>query len=173
VIPKQSKKEIARYLHCSSLLEKKVATAYRHLAERTENNAIKPLLSFIAGDSLKHSTILGILSQNIAKPRSTSRGCERILGKAWTTAITHAQEETLKKKRIKDKEMASLIDNMIRLEDFVGEEYLTTINLGTLQLIVEHAKMDQESLEKVVQWIIEDEERHATIMKRIRVLITR
>jgi L-fucose isomerase-like protein len=79
----------------------------------------------------------------------------------------------LKKKRIKDKEMASLIDNMIRLEDFVGEEYLTTINLGTLQLIVEHAKMDQESLEKVVQWIIEDEKRHATIMKRIRVLITR
>jgi hypothetical protein len=73
---------------------KKVATAYRHLAERTENNAIKPLLSFIAGDSLKHSTILGILSQNIAKPRSTSRGCERILGKAWTTAITHAQEES-------------------------------------------------------------------------------
>ena len=82
-------------------------------------------------------------------------------------------QETLKKKRIKDKEMASLIDNMIRLEDFVGEEYLTTINLGTLQLIVEHAKMDQESLEKVVQWIIEDEKRHATIMKRIRVLITR
>jgi len=62
---------------------------------------------------------------------------------------------------------------MIHLEDSVGEEYLTTINLGTLQLIVEHAKMDQESLEKVVQWIIEDEERHATIMKRIRVLITR
>jgi hypothetical protein len=77
----------------------------------------------------------------------------------------------LKKKRIKDKEMASLIDNMIRLED-LGKEYLTTINLGTLQLVVEHTKMDQESLKKVVQWIIEDEKRHATIMKRIRALIT-
>ncbi len=172
-MPKKSNREIARYLHCSSLLEKKVATAYRHLAERTENNTIKLLLSFIAGDSLKHSTVLGILSQSIAEHRSTSRGCERILGKAWTTVITHAQEETLKKKRIKDKEMASLIDNMIRLEDFVGEEYLTTINLEILQLIVEHAKMDQESLAEVVQWIIEDEKRHATIMKRIRVLITR
>lgn len=97
---------------------------------------IKPLLLFISYDSLKHSRILRALSELIAETTVTADECEAMLGKAWRRSVFQAQKETIKKEKIEDSELASLIDKMINFESFVGEEYLTTLHLKTIQLIV-------------------------------------
>jgi rubrerythrin len=169
---KQTKEYIANYLHCSGILEEKVADAYASFADRTKNPTIKTLLLFIALDSQKHSRILKTLSQGITKTEPTTEKCQEILGKAWKTSIIQAQQETLKKQKITSKELASLIDKMVNFESFVGEEYLTTLHLKTLELIAKDKEIDSISLKKILEWIVEDEERHEIIMARIKILIT-
>jgi rubrerythrin len=169
---KQTKEYIANYLHCSGVLEEKVADAYASFADQTENPTIKTLLFFIALDSQKHSRILKTLSKNITKTEPTTEECQQILGKTWKTSFMRAQQETLKKQKITSKELASLLDKMINFKSFVGEEYLTTLHLKTLELIAKDKEIDPISLKKILEWIIEDEERHEIIMARIKILIT-
>jgi len=169
----KAKKKIAQYLRCSSILEENVATAYKSFANKTENSLIKPLLLFISYDSLKHSKTLRKLSQNITKTESTTEQCEIILGKAWKNAVTQAHREMLKKERITDQELASLIDKMINLESFLGEEYLMILQLKTLELAAKDSKMDLTGTKKILEWIIEDEKRHELILERIKIIITK
>jgi rubrerythrin len=169
----KTKKEIAQYLYCSSILEENVATAYESFANRTENPIIEPLLLFISYDSLKHSEVLRKLSQNITITEPTIEDCEKILGKAWKNAVAQAHRETLKKEKIVDQELASLIDKMIDFESFVGEEYLAVLQLKTLELVAKGSEIDLEGLKRILEWIIEDEERHEIILARIKIIITR
>ncbi len=168
----KTKAKIAQYLYCSSILEENVATAYESFANRTQNLLIRPLLLFISYDSFKHSKILRKLSQNITKTEPTTEECERIFGKAWKNAVTQAHRETLNKEKITDQELASLIDKMINFESFVGEEYLTVLQLKTLELAAKDSGIDATGTNKILEWIIEDEERHEIILARIKIIIT-
>jgi len=51
--------------------------------------------------------------------------CEKVWGNAWKTLVMDA-EKFLNKKRIDPKELALLINGLMKLESFVAEEYLTT-----------------------------------------------
>lgn len=168
----KAKKKTAQHLLCSSILEENVATAYRSFASKTENSLIKLLLLFISYDSLKHSKTLLKLSQNIAKTESTTEQCEIILGKAWKNAVTQAHREMLKKEKITDQELASLIDKMINLESFLGEEYLTILQLKTLELVAKDSEIDLTGTKKILEWIVEDEKRHEATIMMIKRIIT-
>lgn len=67
--------------------------------------------------------------------------------------------------------LASLIDKMINFESFVGEEYLTVLQLKTLELVAKESEIDLTGAKKILEWIIEDEERHEIIMARIKTII--
>ena len=149
-----------------------MVAAYKSFAERAQNPSIKPLLLFISYDSLKHSRILRALSELIAETTVTANECEAMLGKAWRKSVFQAQKETIKKEKIEDSELASLIDKMINFESFVGEEYLTTLHLKTIQLIVPDPRIDQANLKRILGWIVEDEERHELILTKIKALTT-
>jgi len=169
---KRDKRDLAKFLQCSSILEEKVAAAYESFAERAQNPSIKPLLLFISYDSLKHSRILKMLGELIAETTVTTDECETMLGKAWMKSIFQAQKEAMKKETTEDNELASLIDEMINFESFLGEEYLTILHLKTMQLIAMDPRIDQPNLKRILVWIVEDEERHELILTRIRALTT-
>jgi rubrerythrin len=70
--------DIARYLYCSSIVEGRVANAYKHLSDRVENQQVKSLLQYILYDTTKHSAILRSMGDNIAKQEVKIEDCEEI-----------------------------------------------------------------------------------------------
>jgi len=86
--------------------------------------------------------------------------------------VFQAQEEAMKKETTEDNELASLIDKMINFESFLDEEYLTILHLKTMQLIAMDPRIGQGNLERILNWIVEDEEGHELILTRIRALTT-
>jgi rubrerythrin len=164
---------IAKFLYCSSVLEEKVAHAYRSLAERVDDPLVKSLLLYVATDSSKHSIILRAISESFIKSFAIeAKDCENILGKIWKKLTLLADEEISKEEKMKNVELASLADKMVNFESFVGEEYLTTLHLSILPLIAEKLKVDLGDLKDILKWIVEDEERHEKIIVMMRNMIS-
>jgi rubrerythrin len=80
-------KELARFLKCSSILEAKVANAYKHLADRVENATAKFLLQYIMHDTSKHSEILKDISNTIARLELSAQDCEVIWGGSMENSV--------------------------------------------------------------------------------------
>jgi rubrerythrin len=90
---------IAKFLYCSSILEEKVANAYKSLTEKVKNPLIRNLLLYISTDGLKHSIILRAMSENLVeKIKVEEEECKIILGNLWKRLIMLAEEETLREK---------------------------------------------------------------------------
>ena len=154
-------KTVAKFLYCSSVLEEKVADAYRSLAERVEDPLVKSLLLYVSTDSLKHSIILRAVSEGFGKDLKMSvKDCESMMGEIWRKLTLLAEEEISKRGRAESVELASLADRMAKFESFVGEEYLTTLHLKIVSLIADELKINLGDLKSILEWIIEDEKRH-------------
>jgi rubrerythrin len=165
---------IAKFLYCSSILEEKVANAYKSLTEKVKNPLIRNLLLYISTDGLKHSIILRAMSENLVeKIKVEEEECKIILGNLWKRLIMLAEEETLKRERIEDEELISLADKMASFEDFVGEEYLVNLHLKVLRLMARELKVDLKGLEDILEWTIEDERRHELILMMIKNFVSK
>jgi len=165
---------IAKFLYCSSVLEEKVAYAYRSLAERVEDSLVESLLLYVSTDSLKHSTILKAIGKELSRNLEVEiEDCEKILGNIWGKLVMLAEKETLKEEKVESGELASLADKMAEFESFVGEEYLTTLHLKVISLIADMLKVDLGELKDILEWIVEDEERHEKIVTMIRNIVSK
>jgi len=166
-------KDLGKFLYCSSLLEERVAKAYEHIAELVEDRLVGGLLGFIARDSFKHAEFFKMVcewvSGNIAFHFSD---CEKVWGDAWKTLVMEA-EKFLDKNRIDSKELASLINGLMKLESFVAEEYLTTLHVKLVELMADEAKINLSHFKNMFEWIIEDEKRHEQILKIIENMLTK
>jgi rubrerythrin len=163
----EDKKEVAKFLYCSSILERRVADAFNNLANRTENPEAKSLLLYIAYDSTKHSLILKQLGQSLARLEVTTNECERIWGKTWTSAVTQSMEKLAKKTKLTSDEIALLVDGMKKLEGLFAEEYLSTLHSKTVGFLTRQRKEDMNSLNRILDWIVEDERRHMAAITMI------
>lgn len=167
----KDKKDVASFLQCSSILEERVASAYKHLADRVENTKVKFLLQYIIHDTFKHSEILKEIGNMIARLEVKAEDCERTWGEVWKTLFTDSMRELFKKDKITNKELASHIDAMKNLESYFAEEYLTTLHTRTIKLIAQHYHIDLGSYNTILEWIVEDEKRHEQTLAIIRNII--
>jgi len=160
-------KTIAKFLYCLGVLEEKAAHAYRSLAERVEDPLLGSLLLYISTDSLKHSVILKAIDEELIKNLGIElepKDCENTLGKTWRDLITLAEEETGKKEKVGNSELVALANKMSTFESFFGEEYLTNLHLKIVSLMADELKVDFGDLKGILDWIVEDEERHEKII---------
>jgi len=169
----RDKKDLARFLQCSSILEERVANAYTHLADRVENATVKFLLQYIIHDTSKHSEVLRDIGNTLAKFEVNAKDCERTWGEVWKTLITDSTQEFSQKSKITKKELVSYIDAMKNLESYFAEEYLTTLHTRTIKLIAQHHHIDLCNYNTILEWIAEDEERHKETLTMIKNTITR
>lgn len=165
--------DVAKFLKCSSILEQKVANTYQHLSERVENHQIKSLLSYISRDSAKHAAILKDMSESNMKLDVTADDCEQVWGKAWKDQTMQSMEELTKKETITNEDLTPLIGEMKNLEGVIGENYLTILHVGVLKLVAQQYHIDLGSFNTILEWIVEDEERHETILAKIKTFITK
>jgi len=165
--------DVARYLYCSSIVEGRVANAYKHLSDRVENQQVKSLLQYIFHDTTKHSAILRNMGDNIAKLEVKLEDCEEIWGKGWKSWIINAMEEQSKKEKVKAEELESLTDGMKNLETFFAEGYITIANIEILKRLAEQRNMDLGNFNTILEWIIQDEKRHSATIMMIKELISK
>jgi ribonucleotide reductase beta subunit family protein with ferritin-like domain len=170
--PKDAK-SIARYLYCSSILEGRVANAYKHLSDRIEDQQVKSLVQYILHDTTKHSTILRNMADNIAKQEVKIEDCEQIWGKGWKNWITTSIEELSKREKVTTEELATLVDGMAKLENYFAEGYLTITNIEIVRLLARQRNLNLGNFNTILEWTIQDEKRHQTTMMMIKELISK
>lgn len=164
-------KDIAKYLYCASIVEGRVANAYKHLSDRVENQQIKSLLQYILHDTTKHSAILRNIADNIAKQTVGLEDCEQIWGQGWKDWINTSIEELSKKEEITTQELVSLIEGMKNLENYFAEGYITITNLEILKLLTKQQGPNVETFNAIIEWTIQDEKRHQTTITMIKNLL--
>jgi rubrerythrin len=169
----KDEKDLARFLQCSSILEARVAKAYKHLADRVKNTTAKFLLQHIIYDTFKHSDMLRGIGNTVARLKVNAEDCEGIWGEVWKALIEDSIRELSQKNKITNREFASHIDAMKKLESYFAEEYLTTLHARTIKLIAQQHHIDLSSYTTILEWIVEDEKRHEQILTMINNIITK
>ena len=165
----EDKTVIAKFLYCSSLLEERVADAYERLSTRVRNPIVRSLLQYISYDSRKHYIVLKGMGEVMKHSTELDEGeCKALLGDAWMNLTTLCEDEALKKGELTDEELGRLIEKMYQLESCAGEEYLMIIHIKILQLIADELKLELGLLKNILEWIVEDEKRHSSVLKMIR-----
>jgi len=170
----EHRENLAKALYCSGLLEEEVAKVYHHLATRMPEEDIKCLLEYIANDSLKHAEVLKAISKCLTiTGKADFETCEKIWGEIWRKLINDAKRQLLRKGRMNRSELESIIDSLERLENCVGEEYLTILHMKAIELIAQEQGIDLKHYKVILEWIVEDEKRHQQTLDMIKNIITK
>lgn len=163
-----SKRNLGKLFLCSSLLEEKVAKAYEHVAKLTTDKIIRGLLEYIAHDSFKHAScfksIAEVLFQEVD---ASSEDCIEAWGNSWLAVVKDA-ERILETQKIGLIDLRSIIDALYSIEGFVAEEYLTVLHVKLIELMSRDEEVHLDDFKAVLDWIVEDEERHKKILEIIR-----
>jgi len=87
-----AKSDLGKFLYCSSLLEKRVAEAYEHIANLVNDKAIRCLLMYIAHDSLKHAEYFGSMAELLSHGISICiEDCAKVWGELWLNIVKDAE----------------------------------------------------------------------------------
>ncbi|MBC7112660.1 MAG: hypothetical protein H5T34_01340 [Candidatus Methanomethyliales bacterium] len=165
------KKELARLIYCSGLLEEKLAKVYGNLATSVSDDLIKCLFRYIALDSNKHAEFFKLLSEWLGASVGPSfEECGEVWGKKWSDVMYDA-ELLLSKSKITSEEISSLISNLERLEGAVAEEYLTIMHIRLVEIMAEEEKIDLKYCKEILEFIVEDENKHERILKTVKNLL--
>lgn len=165
--------DFARYAHCCSILEDAVARAYRRMALLTVEKEVKPLLLSIAYDSFKHSKVLREIAKSLStKAKVDLEACREQMGEVWRKIVESATVMAFRKEKIRPEELLSVIESMEDVEGFAGEEYLMLINSRILQLASRKSERGLELYKATLELIAEDEERHKSILMKIKEVLT-
>ncbi|MEM2635211.1 MAG: hypothetical protein QW372_07100 [Nitrososphaerales archaeon] len=167
----KTRESLRRFLYCSSLLEEKIAKAYEHISKLIKDKFIGCCLSLIAHDSFKHADCLRVMSEWLTSGMQINfNECVKVWGESWKTIIMDA-ERILSKSEMSFEELANLINGLMKIESFAGEEYLTVLHIRLIELMADEIKIKYEHFKTVLEWIIEDEKRHEQILELIKSLL--
>jgi rubrerythrin len=165
-------KSMAIYIGCLSKLEFNTALLYRSLSEKTETPLAKTLLSSIAQDSSKHSTLLKGVGDSIANLKVKTKDCAKNLGQIWLTVDDYLNE--VQTKKVNELSIVDLYDKLMAFESSLGEEYFIFVQMQTLQhLTAEINKLyniDLVDVKSIFESIINDENRHRELLNTLKEL---
>jgi len=151
------------------VLEEKVAEAYEKVASSIESPVLRAVFRFIAADSLKHAKVFEEACELAEASRPpAAEDCERALGKAWSRILEGAKELEASAASGPE-ELARILGRAASLESFVGEEYLQFLaSKFALEKLAEEEKAKLGPLVRLVEYVVEDESRHANLLEEAR-----
>ncbi|MEM2384325.1 MAG: hypothetical protein QXX99_02245 [Candidatus Bathyarchaeia archaeon] len=159
------------FLYCSSLLEEKVAKAYEHIAKLINDKIVSCLLRYIAHDSFKHAECFRLMAELLSHGGDVHfEDCIRVWGESWLTTIKDA-EKIMEKSEISPVEIRSIINGLEKIERFAAEEYLTALYAKIIELVADKEGVNLGPLKTILNWIIEEENKHRQILEIIRGLL--
>jgi rubrerythrin len=172
----KSENDVVVLFRCASILEKKTSVLYMKIAEKTQLPLAKSHFLHIAHDSQKHSAIFEGISESIRKSESKPKDCEKKLGQIWqvTEDLTR---EVASKQKMSEEETARLIEKLVPIESFMGEEYYIFVQAKTLKFLTKEIKqiynVDLEHIKYVLEGVIRDEEAHLRLLSIIKEILVK
>jgi len=159
--------DLGKILQCSRLLERSVAEAYEHIAQFVGDKIIGGLLRYVARDSFKHAECFGLMAELFSQDIGVcAEDCVKIWGESWLATVKDAKK-ICEKAEIGPADLKSLINGLERIEGLAAEEYLTILHAKLIEWMAESENANLALLRTVLNWIVEDEERHKKILKII------
>jgi rubrerythrin len=155
-----------------ALIEKELYQLYTSLSEKVEELAPRIMFSYLATDSLKHSTILVKISEEVNCSNAREQDCgeniihTRELIKALTKNVT-------KSEKVDRKELVTLIDTLADFENLLFSEYKKAFHLEYVMFTENEQKQRSEADLNIFTLIVGDEERHQRILLSITRLCDR
>lgn len=145
------------------LLEQELHKLYNTLSEKVEDVAIKTLFTYIAADSLKHSTILTRIFKEFGGSKAKEKDLDINVNYRRNRIITLSKEVS-KSRKIDYEELSFLTDMLIGFENFLLSEYSKAFQVreSRFQAYTRNAKNQQEM--DILSLIVGDEERHHEIL---------
>jgi rubrerythrin len=167
-------KAFADYIKCLSILENNTAQLYHVLSNQTEIPLAKTLLLNIALDSTKHSTILRGISNSLATSKKDPKDCAKNLGDVWRT-VDYLKSEVTRTQNGSKLELSKLAEKLSALESSLGEEYHVFVQMENLEYLSKEINqfynVNLDSIRKIINSIIRDEEHHRELLSTIKQLL--
>lgn len=167
-------KAFADYINCLSILENNTAQLYYVLSNQTEIPLAKTLLLNIALDSTKHSTILRGISNSLSTSKKDPKDCAKNLGDVWRT-VDYLKREVTRTQNGSKLELSQLAEKLSVLESSLGEEYHVFVQMENLEYLSKEINqfynVNLDSIRKIINSIIRDEEHHRELLSTIKQLL--
>jgi acyl-CoA reductase-like NAD-dependent aldehyde dehydrogenase len=77
------------------------------------------------------------------------------------------ERELAQTSRLSREDLASIIESLADLESAVMEEYLMMLQAEAMKMLLED-RPEANCLKKIIEWIAEDEKRHAQILEALK-----
>jgi hypothetical protein len=156
-----------------ALIEKELFELYTNLLERVKDVTPKTLLSYIATDSLKHSTILAAIIAEVDGSKTKESDCDITIlyNKGLIKTLS---KDIARRSVISIDELISLIGTLAGFENLLFTEYKKAFHLeftGVRKYGSDRSKEDEEL--NIFTLIVGDEERHQRILGEMAVLCDR
>ena len=162
-----SEDELLKLIYCCGVLEERVAEAYRHMAERAGDLILRAVLGYVADDSRKHADALRNMAAALGAGAPDPEECRRVAGELWAITMRGVERELAQTSRLSREDLASIIESLADLESAVMEEYLMMLQAEAIKMLLED-RPEANCLKKIIEWIAEDEKRHAQILEALK-----
>jgi rubrerythrin len=157
-----------------ALVEKELFELYTNLLKRIEDVTPKTLLSYIATDSLKHSTILAAIIEEVDGSKAKESDCDVTI--LYNKGLIRTLSKDIAVRPvISNDELISLIGTLAGFENLLFTEYKKAFHLefsGVKKYGSNQSKEEDENL-NIFTLIVDDEERHQRILGEMAVLCDR
>jgi len=157
---------IERQILSLGLIERELYQLYTILSEKVEDLAAKSLFTYIATDSLKHSTILVKIIEEAGGSKLNETDCEENIGYNIELVSTLSKDVSMKQIIDRD-ELTSLIDTLAGFESLLYDEYSKAFNLETTRFMKYAKSKTDESDLNIFSLIVDDEDLHKRILSSI------
>ena len=157
---------IERQILSLGLMERELYQLYSNLSEKVEDLAAKALFAYIATDSLKHSTILVTIIEEVGGSKVREQDCDANI-RYNIDLITSLSKDVSKRQMIDREELISLIDTLAGFESLLYDEYSRAFHLETTQFTKDEINKSQETDLDIFSLIVNDEDLHKRILLSI------
>jgi rubrerythrin len=149
-----------------ALIEKELYQLYTNLSEKVEDVAAKTLFAYIATDSLKHSTILVKIVEEVGGSKAREEDCDENIIYNMELIATLSKDVS-KSKKIDREELISLVGTLGGFESLLLNEYSKAFRLETTRFSKDERNKNHETELNIFNLIIGDEEQHQRILRSI------
>ena len=161
--------EFERQILSLALMEKELYELYSNLSSKVEDLSARTMFSYIATDSLKHSTILATIIDEVNGSRAREIDCDVniIYNKEMIKSLS---KDISKSGGVNRENLISFIDTLSSFESLLLSEYKKAFHLEFKNFAkFEQQKADDKDL-NIFTLIVSDEELHQKILTSITTL---
>ena len=155
---------VERQMVSLGLMERELYELYTNLSDKVEDLAARTLFTYVASDSLKHSTVLVKVLEEAGGSKLKEHDCNETI-RYNIDLIEALSSDISRRKKVGREELLSIIDTLAGFETLLYEEYAKAFHVDTVRLIEENADPNKNEPDlSIFGFIVKDEDLHKQIL---------